>query len=336
MCFISILLLSSSSVASLRHFDSEPQIIQAYIVYAVTNCLRESSIMLVHRGAGDASSTNVRFSPLLISEFGLTSYHCDGVLKGDDCFENDGNCFLYNTERFSLRRNAKMPVWIGSDEVLYHNGLEWERLKGKSAWKCNPLYNIYEKNHIQLRDGYIRFMILKPQRSVLLDRIVPITDVDPEFAGGITGLLKEKIEAYSSEKLMEKLGLQSIFGERVFLMNEGCVFQIDCECRQSNFHKSETKAKLRIEKCRRENRSLMHISLAEASEIVYLAYLVDEKSGGKAGYSAACKRCPKILKEVYEFKSSFGKMLHVAMIDGGMISTNQCACTDCREVKKRK
>ena len=66
------------------------------------------------------------------------------------------------------------------------------------------------------------------------------------------------------------------------------------------------------------NASIMHLSSDEASEIVYLAYLAD-KCYTAADYAAACKRCPKLLKPVAEFKTEIGKRLKSAMEAGGML-----------------
>ena len=62
----------------------------------------------------------------------------------------------------------------------------------------------------------------------------------------------------------------------------------------------------------------MHLSPDEASEIVYLAYLADKRYT-VADYDAACKRCPKLLKPVKEFKTEIGKRLKSAMEAGGML-----------------
>ena len=73
-----------------------------------------------------------------------------------------------------------------------------------------------------------------------------------------------------------------------------------------------------VDVLREQEDGIMHLSPDEASEIVYLAYLADKRYTA-ADYDAVCKRCPKLLKPVKEFKTEIGKRLKAAMEAGGML-----------------
>ena len=83
--------------------------------------------------------------------------------------------------------------------------------------------------------------------------------------GTILDIIGKDYKNQTSEELMVKLGVEKVFSNRVFRLNEGCAFHVD--------YPVSGKA---VEGVSEGPSVLMHLSAEEVSELVYLAYFVDD------------------------------------------------------------
>ena len=171
----------------------------------------------------------------------------------------------------------------------------WVWLEGRNRWMHYPPYDPYQA----YKDVCVQLMLLTPEHELDKNRIRLMKEWTMQT------IIGKDYKDQASEELMAKLGVEKVFSNRVFRLNEGCAFHVD-----------DPEADNATDALPDGSSALMHLSAEEVSELVYLAYLVD---GDAAGYSAAVARCPKILKPVTGIKTTFGKRLQQALLDGGLI-----------------
>ena len=115
---------------------------------------------------------------------------------------------------------------------------------------------------------------------------------------------------------MRQLGVEGVFSNRVFRLNEGGVFQVDYDVPQLKGRVLDETARKCLDAARRGSASLVHLSAAEVSEVVYLAYAADGDRDG-AAYAAAVRRCPGILRPFAPpFRTELGRRVDAALRNG--------------------
>ena len=110
--------------------------------------------------------------------------------------------------------------------------------------------------------------------------------------------------ALPPDEFWTKYKLWQVFSNGVYETTYGCLFLVE----HPMFEKPDEKEK--------EGRSNLFFSSREVSEIVYLAYLYEDKGGGAAKYAEAVRQS-RILQPMpkAEFKTLIGQKLHAALSD---------------------
>lgn len=187
-------------------------------------------------------------------------------------------------------------------------------LKGKEIWLYHPPYDptTWSSSH-----EFVELRFVMPVRRLIKKHVCfgaryYIGNEERRIPGS---------KDLRDEELMRMFESENIFSNRVYQSEEGCLFQVDYPVPELEWiDKLQTKEEhdRMVDVLREQEDGIMHLSPDEASEIVYLAYLADKRYTA-ADYAAACKRCPKLLKPVKEFKTEIGKRLKAAMEAGGML-----------------
>ncbi len=306
--FVATLLGGLCVEAAPFRFDEASADVQDYVVIEVTNAIRHATIALVKGLTNNKRQENSLIPHLARSEIGLMEMSCVEVLKGDVSVGGDKECFFYETPRCAnvLPRLCFPTGGVAGgiekqcyfeDDKMEPGKLVW--LSGRKRWMYYPPYDPYQT----YKDVHVRLMLLTPEYRLDKRRI--------ELNGysvkerTIQTIIGKDYKDQTSEELMAKLGVEKVFSNRVFRLNEGCAFHVD-----------DPVAKEGTEALPEGSSVLMHLSADEVSELVYLAYLVDENA---AGYVAATARCPRILKPVSKIKTAFGMRLRHALSEGGML-----------------
>lgn len=308
--FVAALLGGSCAVAAPFRFDEASADVQDYVVIEVTNAIRYATVALVKGPANsNERQENSLISHLARSEIGLMEMPCEEVLKGDVSVGGNKECFFYETPRCAnvLPRLSFPTGGVGGgiemqcyfeDDKIEPGKLVW--LTGRKKWMYYPPYDPYQASH----DACVQLMLLTPEHKLDKRRIKLNGYSTKEWT--IQSVIGKDYKSQTSEELMAKLGVEKVFSNRVFRLNEGCAFHVD----------DPTSGGV-AEDVSEAPSALMHLSADEVSELVYLAYLVDGNDA--KGYAAAVVRCPKILKPVVEIKTPFGKRLQQALTEGGML-----------------
>lgn len=288
--------------------------VKEYIVDSITNYIRSCDVVLVQRRFDEFRHTEYLACPCAM-ELGLSTYRCVDVLKGDESVGGYKAVFLYAAPRVGW----ELPIpRLVHDHPEYDFGV-WENgksrlIKGKELWTYLPPYDPYH----EMWHEYVELRLVVPVRSPIMNRV----RFGEEYYIGNEVHRMPASENLSERELMKRLGVENVFSNRVFQALVGSSFQVDYPVPQLEWEKglmTKEDEEAMIKSYREEaNASIMHLSPDEASEIVYLAYLADKRYTA-ADYDAACKRCPKLLKPVKEFKTEIGKRLKSAMEAGGML-----------------
>ena len=133
----------------------------------------------------------------------------------------------------------------------------------------------------------------------------------------------QDLKTLDGKQFLQKHGLSAVFSRRVFEILEAGLFRVDYPVKHAlpetdsmrlNSHLFEM-GKVRIPDIQKLA-GLIHLSYQEVSEIVYLAYLEEDKGGGAAKYAEAVRQS-RILQPMpkAEFKTLIGQKLHAALSD---------------------
>ena len=161
-----------------------------------------------------------------------------------------------------------------------------------------------------------RLVFVKKQQKYLKDYLFKLYWVgSPIYDDAMT---------LSEPDFMRKYHLESVFSNRVYRVMDECVFHVDypvpdlpeTESMKLNRHITDVWKKRSEEAVyTTANTGLIHLSPEEISEIVYIAYRMDKKSGGHKAYMEACAREPKVLLPMDEKKPVFKTAIGIALRD---------------------
>ncbi|MDO5318677.1 MAG: hypothetical protein Q4G65_08635 [bacterium] len=305
---------------NLMRFDTASAEVREYIVHSITGCVRTASIALVRNHGFPDSPTYIKHLSVVNFrlELGLEARRCVEVLKGSPTVGGDRSCYFYKTSRLCRDPMYRPRVYSDKDITLYDFEpdeflyYDYGTKKGRGRherWRLVPPYDIDYGWFCRAETARLAF--LTPERCPLVDRVdgdhhIRISLLHTASGGTIK---TEDAKRMKPEELLRELGVESVFSNRVFSLNEGCVFHVDYELPRL---KQESKNRVPDE----VPPEVMRLSSEEVSEVVRLAYAVD---GDAAGYDAACARCPQLLKPVTEFRTGIGRMLREALSAGGML-----------------
>lgn len=228
----------------------------------------------------------------------------------------DGSfCFLYRTSRESLEVFPVRSDCVGGWE--YVRSYRWKGktypCRGKEVWQFEPPYDPFRSDW---NDEYVRLMFLTPERKLDISRIKLLKPSKVYEGETIASKVKGDVRKMPPEEVMRQLGVEGVFSNRVFRLNEGGVFQVDYDVPQLKGRVLDETARRCLDAARRGSASLVHLSAAEVSEVVYLAYAADGDRDG-AVYAAAVRRCPGILRPFAPpFRTELGRRVDAALRDG--------------------
>lgn len=309
VCFIRLL-------AAPWSFDSASTEIKEFVVDSITGCVRTASIALLHRPT-DALRENVRPMPWYFDfELRLSAYHCVEMLRGDVSAAGYKVCYLYDTPRRCFELPQLDVVFdegprAGQFRYFKDKKPVWGR--GKELWRWIPPYDPYNTYEFE---EFVMLMFVTPVKSLDMKRVRP--RAHPWNNQTIVYHAGGDVRKMTSTELMRRLGIEHVFSNRVFRKNEGCAFQVDYpvpELEWINTLETREQHAAKVRGHRNGCQAIMHLSSDEVSEVVFLAYKVN---GDDAGYEAACRRCPRILKPVAGFKTTIGRMVLQSLQQDGL------------------
>lgn len=286
-----------------------------FIVAGLTNCMRTATIAVMQRQGNEGEHREDGFmSTAFADALGLETWRCIEILKGDVSGTGREICGLYATTRrarklppVSFRADGEPGYFENDDHRFGHFKLLASEGKwGK--WRYNPPYDPFGPS----LGSPVFLLLLTPEHRLDLGRVnaYRLCDLDPRVGSNIREM--------TAEDVMHALNVETSFSNRVFRLNEGAAFEIASSVLSlGEYAAGENGEKVDVGKLRRSVNPLLRLTPEEVSEIVFLAYSL---GGDMHGYSAACARCPKILKPVSTIKTQIGKTLQEALQKGGMFS----------------
>ena len=309
------------------NYDSASADIKEYIVDCVTNCVGRTDILLVHSRDDDILRVEDYLFPCgYVAALGMDDFRCVDVLMGDTSIGGYKMIYVYETPReariFGGRDFPEFPdLWLeisdgsepdGNSSNFYIRDGKRHYIKGKEIWRFRPPYDPFSPSRAE---EYVELRFMSPVRELKKTRIAKWS---------YERKVDKRLHDYNgipTETLMSRLGVAEAFSNRVYQAEEGCAFQVDYPVPDLGWKGTLVTKEEHLDivrSSREEDNHIMHLSPDEASEIVYLSYLADKRYTA-ADYDAVCKRCPKLLKPVKEFKTEIGKRLKSAMEAGGML-----------------
>ena len=267
--FFIVALLNLCAMAAPFRFGEASTDVQDYVVIEVTNAIRHATVALV-KGPVDCNGrlekSLIPYSPR--REMGLMEMSCMEILKGDVSVGGNKECFFYETPRYAnLLPRLCFPTGGVAGEIEKQGYFEddkiepgkWVWLTGRKRWVYYPPYDPYQTH----QDECIKLMLMTPEPK--LDKRRIRLNGFSAGQGTILDIIGKDYKNQTSEELMVKLGVEKVFSNRVFRLNEGCAFHVD--------YPVSGKA---VEGVSEGPSVLMHLSAEEVSELVYLAYFVDD------------------------------------------------------------
>jgi len=160
--------------------------------------------------------------------------------------------------------------------------------------------SMYHDNH---NNGICHLAFVRPQREPLKDRV---EDVLPKLSRDVVRDKQFVSDARTlpSAAFLAKYKLGQVFATSVYDIAQGCLFLVD-----------HPTCKTVDDEMKKQGWNIL-LSHQEVSEIVYLAYVHEDKKNGAAKYAEAVKQS-QILQPMptAEFQSLIGKRLHEALTD---------------------
>jgi len=153
-------------------------------------------------------------------------------------------------------------------------------------------------------DGKCYLVFVSPQREPLKDQVWNVSSRVSYDTVDRDNRFVEDAHTLPPTEFMAKYNLTQVFSNSVYSITPGCMFLVD----YPGFKPVDEKIV--------DNRDYIFLSQQEVSEIVYLAYLEEDKKGGAATYAEAVRQS-RILQPIpkAEFKTLIGQRLHAALSD---------------------
>ena len=287
--------IALSHAASFTTFDELPKHKKQSIIDALSTEIRDSDILVFHLRKDEIFRENGVIDEDIAITLGFHTMRVCCFLKGAPTIEHYGVGFLYEGDRF---RSRKL--------ILCGDG----SLSRKSPY-FRPAYHPF-----LYFDNLTRLAFVKRQLIPLKDCLIGGRSFYPELC--------KEVETLSGEAFIQKYGLEAVFSNRVFRATDSCLFHVDypvpdlpeTESMKLNRHITDVWKKRSEEAVyTTANTGLIHLSPEEISEIVYIAYRMDKKSGGHKAYMEACAREPKVLLPMDEKKPVFKTAIGIALRD---------------------
>ena len=286
---LAVISLSSALPASPGRYDAASADVQEYVVDCLAGCVKQASVALtrsVRNGlAGDAVGGIMKHQYAL----GLKSLRCVEMLKGDPTLGTWDEFFYYNVPRRTIGAwDEARELGVNGEVRYFVDGRDVT--EGKARWVINPPYDPFASVFME---EFFMLVFMTPEHRVDRRRMLPLffPRESASLAETFQAAQKNKI---SAEEFVEKINAEAVFSNRVFRLNEGCVFQVDYSLPKGLLQDQDEREK-KLDRLREECTNIMHLSAEEVSEITCLAYAVD---GNLKGYAEACHRCPKVLRPV--------------------------------------
>ncbi len=293
---ICLLIILSLASASAKTFDESDSRTKDYITINLAKAIRDYDIAIVH---GRRDETYRRLdSPLNIyyeMPLELRRLRLIAMLKGLVEVEYNDVVYIYVPDKNAI---GKPFVWrevgpsVSIEEVL-------------------PSPYIPSISH----DDLMRLVFMKRQATPLKDRVLEGYRSQERMKQFVEDAL-----AMDGKELMDKYNLNDIFPNRVYLLAEACIFQVDYPAPEMPETKSMQMNRKNWELTKahtpevQKYSHLIHLSKREVSEIVFIAYIFDENDGINK-YAKVCKTNTQILLPITEpvFETEIGRMLYEAL-----------------------
>ena len=301
--------------ASPTPFESAGADVREYIVLSLASHIRERCTVGLFFNWKEEELSDEVLPWSIAFELRLKRLRCLKVLKGREMCLDGSFCFLYRTSRESLEVFPVRSDCVGGWEYVrsYRRKGKTYPCRGKEVWQFEPPYDPFRSDW---NDEYVRLMFLTPERKLDISRIKLLKPSKVYEGETIASKVKGDVRKMPPEEVMRQLGVEGVFSNRVFRLNEGGVFQVDYDVPQLKGRVLDETARRCLDAARRGSASLVHLSAAEVSEVVYLAYAADGDRDG-AVYAAAVRRCPGILRPFAPpFRTELGRRVDAALRDG--------------------
>ena len=320
--------VTSMVFAAPWNYDSASKDVKEYIVDCVTNCVGRTDILLVHSRRDDSlREEDFSIACEYVGALGLYHFRCVDVLMGDTSIGGYKMIYVYETPRLARMSGGRnFPEFpdlglvisdgqgpAGNSSEFYIRDGKRHFIKGKEIWRFSPPYSPFSFSRAE---EYVELRFMSSVRELKKTRIAKWAAYKEHVKKNL-----HEYENVPTETLMSRLGVTEVFSNRVYQAEEGCAFQVDYPVPDLGWKGTLVTKEEHLDivrSSREEDNRIMHLSPDEASEIVYLAYLADKRYTA-ADYDAACKRCPKLLMPVKEFKTEIGRRLKAAMEASGML-----------------
>ena len=301
--------------ASPTPFESAGADVREYIVLSLASHIRANSTIGLFLSRGDDDVKDGVIPWYYTFELGQERSRCLEILKGDVSIADYTFCFFYCTPRENLEVFLVRSGCVGGWE--YVRSYRWKGetypCRGKEVWQFEPPYDPFRSDW---NDEYVRLMFLTPERKLDISRIKLLKPSKVYEGETIASKVKGDVRKMPPEEVMRQLGVEGVFSNRVFRLNEGGVFQVDYDVPQLKGRVLDETARKCLDAARKGSANLVHLSAAEVSEVVYLAYAADGDRDG-AAYAAAVRRCPGILRPFAPpFRTELGRRVDAALRDG--------------------
>ena len=309
------LVLPLGGWASPTPFESAGADVREYIVLSLASHIRERCTVGLFFNWEEEELSDEVLPWSITFELRLKRLRCLKVLKGREMVLDGSFCFLYRTSRESLEVFPVRSGCVGGWE--YVRSYRWKGktypCRGKEVWQFEPPYDPFRSDW---DDEYVRLMFLTPERKLDTSRIKLLKPSKVYEGETIASKIKGDVRKMPPDEVMRQLGVEGVFSNRVFRLNEGGVFQVDCDIPQLKGRVLDETERKCLDAARKGSASLVHLSAAEVSEVVYLAYAADGDRDG-AAYAAAVRRCPGILRPFAPpFRTELGRRVDAALRDG--------------------
>ena len=301
--------------ASPTPFESAGADVREYIVLSLASHIRANSTIGLFLSRGDDDVKDGVILWYYTFELGQERSRCLEILKGDVSIADYTFCFFYCTPRENLEVFPVRSGCVGGWE--YVRSYRWKGetypCRGKEVWQFEPPYDPFRSDW---DDEYVRLMFLTPERKLDISRIKLLKPSKVYEGETIASKVKGDVKRMPPEEVMRQLGVEGVFSNRVFRLNEGGVFQVDYDVPQLKGRVLDETARKCLDAARKGCANLVHLSAAEVSEVVYLAYAADGDRDG-AAYAAVVRRCPGILRPFAPpFRTELGRRVDAALRDG--------------------
>lgn len=217
--------------ASPTPFESAGADVREYIVLSLASHIRANSTIGLFLSRGDDDVKDGVIPWYYTFELGQERSRCLEILKGDVSIADYTFCFFYCTPRENLEVFPVRSGCVGGWE--YVRSYRWKGktypCRGKEVWQFEPPYDPFRSDW---NDEYVRLMFLTPERKLDISRIKLLKPSKVYEGETIASKVKGDVRKMPPEEVMRQLGVEGVFSNRVFRLNEGGVFQVDYDVPQ--------------------------------------------------------------------------------------------------------